>query len=508
MPLDTSIALQAKAPEFNPLQQALQVAQFRAYNANGMAAQQQLAANQATSRAFQASIDPVTGQLDTNKLSLALRQEPDAAFNYAQTMKAVQDARQAQQTYDKGAVDLNNAQRGNYSDSMKFLTQQFATVDPKSPDAAGQILKIGADAVQQGHVPASMLKATVGQMPDDPQQWPSFFQQRLASFKDAAGQLDSITPKPTQIDNGGAIQYKDTNPITNPSIVGTTINKTMDPVSASTPTPYYDPSTGQSGNIPRSQFAAGGQPPPIPTVAQPANMPTSGGQTAPMPSGAAPGALRGFVPTGPALGAAGIADDAGKRYGALTSAAAGAKQVMGQYDNAAALISSTMKGKGSGGAIDAASVLNSFGLPVGKDAVESRQLLSNYLSSATDQAAQSLGMSGSDARLAAVKAGQPSADTMNGPALYKSIMHVKGLQQAVLEKHQAETAYLAANGNNTANLNQWEAQWNKSFNPEVSYVRALNSPQEQQAAMQEMKAHGKLDQWMKDYKAMKEMGAF
>jgi len=51
MPLDTSIPLQTKAPEFNPLQQALQVAQYRAYNANGLAAQQQLAANRATSQA-------------------------------------------------------------------------------------------------------------------------------------------------------------------------------------------------------------------------------------------------------------------------------------------------------------------------------------------------------------------------------------------------------------------------------------------------------------------------
>jgi hypothetical protein len=508
MPLDTSIALNAKAPEFNPLQQALQVAQFRAYNANGLAQQQALAANRATSAAYQQAVDPNTGQLDTNKLSALIAADPDSAYNYATTMKNVMDARQAQQTYDKGQIGMNNDQIDNYKKAIGFLAQQFATLDPSDPNFNGKLLTIGADAAKLGHVDPNMVASTIQQVPQDPTQRAAWFQQKLASMKDAAGQLDSITAKPTQIDSGGSIMYKDTNPITNPSIVGTTINKTMDPVSASTPTPYYDRSTGESGNIPRSQFAVGGQPPPIPTVAQPANMPTSGGQAAPMPSGSAPGAPRGFVPTGPALGAAGIADDAGKRYGALTAAASTAKQVMGQYDNAASLISSTMKGKGSGGAIDAAAVLNSFGVPVGKDAVESRQLLSNYLNSATDQAAQALGMSGSDARLAAVKAGQPSADTMNGPALYKSIMHVKGLQQAVFEKHQAETAYLAANGNNTSKLNEWEAQWNKSFNPEVSYVRALNNPQEQEAAMQEMKARGKLGQWMEDYSAMKKMGAF
>lgn len=57
MALDTSIPLQTKAPANNPLQTALQVAQFRMANAQGNALQQQIGANQAVSQAIQAHTD-------------------------------------------------------------------------------------------------------------------------------------------------------------------------------------------------------------------------------------------------------------------------------------------------------------------------------------------------------------------------------------------------------------------------------------------------------------------
>jgi hypothetical protein len=117
-------------------------------------------------------------------------------------------------------------------------------------------------------------------------------------------------------------------------------------------------------------------------------------------------------------------------------------------------------------------------------------------------------LSGSDSRLAAAKAGQPDPNNMNGPALLESINHVKGLQQAVLDRQQATTNFLAQNGNNTSALPQFEAKWNQSFNPDVSYIRSLGSPEDQQAAMQKLKASGHLQQWTKDYQAMKALGAF
>jgi hypothetical protein len=207
------------------------------------------------------------------------------------------------------------------------------------------------------------------------------------------------------------------------------------------------------------------------------------------------------------MGAQGIADAAGTRFGNLQQAASQAKPLMQTYDLAAQALKSTIAGKGANAALNVPALLNTFGIQAGSDSVKNNQLLSNYLNSAADQAASSLGLSGSDSRLAAAKAGQPDPANMNGPALLESINHVKGLQQAVLDRQQATTNFLAQNGNNTSALPQFETKWNQSFNPDVSYVRSL-SPDDQQAALQKLKIEGKLQQWTKDYSAMKGLGAF
>jgi hypothetical protein len=208
------------------------------------------------------------------------------------------------------------------------------------------------------------------------------------------------------------------------------------------------------------------------------------------------------------MGAQGIGDAAGARYSTLQAAANQAKPMMQTYDLATQAAKAALPGKGGSASLNVPALLNTFGIQAGSDTVKNNQLLVNYLNGAADQAASALGLSGSDSRLAAAKAGQPDPANMNAPALLSSIQHVKGLQQAVLDRSNATTNFLAQNGNNTSQLPQFETKWNQAFNPDVSYVRSLGDPADQQAAMQQMKADGKLQQWTKDYQAMKALGAF
>lgn len=189
--------------------------------------------------------------------------------------------------------------------------------------------------------------------------------------------------------------------------------------------------------------------------------------------------------------------------------------MMQTYDLASqALNGAITAGKGAapiasaGGVVQTLANAVGLGSKVTGDSVKDYQLLTSYLNSAADQAAQSLGLSGSDARVAAAKAGQPDPSNMNLPALQESIAHARGLQQALLDRQQAATAFLGQNGNNTSQLPQFEAKWNQAFNPDVSYIRSLPDPQAQQAAMQKLQAEGKLQSWVKDYQAMKALGAF
>jgi len=476
MPIDPSIALNANAPKpINPLQQALSVAQFRALNASGLAQQQQLDANRATSAAYQQATDPTTGQVDNNKLVGILSQDPAAAYNLPQVIQGINTQKQQQQTLQTGQLDQSiKAQSGLRQGLGSLLTK---------PDLSPQDVQgFATTQLQAGAITPQVYQAEMQSMPQDPQALRGWVQQHYMSALSGETQLHAMLPQYAQVNTGPATVAVNQNPLAAGGGVGTV---------------GYTVQNGLS----RSEALAPGV-----TINQGGQQVTyTKGQ---MDSGQVPQQQGGGYQTAPPMGAQGIADAAGQRYSSLQQAASQAKPLMQTYDMAAQALQGTIAGKGAAAALNVPALLNTFGIQAGSDSVKNNQLLVNYLNSAADQAASSLGLSGSDSRLAAAKAGQPDPAHMNAPALLESIQHVKGLQQAVLDRQQATTNFLAQNGNNTSALPQFETKWNQSFNPDVSYVRSLGDPAAQQAAMQKLKTEGKLQQWTKDYQAMKALGAF
>lgn len=498
MPIDPSIALNANAPKpVNPLQDALQVAQFRYMNANSQAQQQQLDANRAVSAAYQQATDPTTGQVDNNKLMGIISQDPRAAYNMGTIAQSINAQKQQQQTLQTGQLDQSiKVQTGLRQGLGSLLTK---------PDLSPQdVQNFGITQLQAGAITPQVYQAEMQSMPQDPQALRGWVQQHYMSALSGETQLHAMLPQYAQINTGPATVAVNQNPMAAGGGVGTvgyTVQNGLSPSDAATPVTVN--ANGQPTMITKGQFAGaqGGAPAP------------SGQGGAPGAAGGASGQLPGQLPGGgfsaaPPLGADKVAGDAAARYGNLQQAASQAKPLMQTYDLAAQSLQSTIAGKGANAALNVPALLNTFGIQAGSDSVKNNQLLVNYLNSAADQAASSLGLSGSDSRLAAAKAGQPDASNMNAPALLESIQHVKGLQQAVLDRQQATTNFLAQNGNNTSALPQFETKWNQSFNPDVSYVRSLGDPAAQQAAMQKLKSEGKLQQWTKDYTAMKALGAF
>lgn len=490
MPIDPSIALNANAPKpINPLQTALGIAQFRMANAQGGALQQQIAANRATSAAYQQATDPNTGVVDNNKLVGILSQSPDAAYNLPQVIQGINAQKQQQQTLNANNFDLAVKQNG-------FLNQRLGSIDPSSPDFQADVMRTASDFVHNFQGDPQKVMGQLADLPpigSTPQQNSMWLQRHLTAIGAVGEQLKSLQPQFASVNTGPATVAVNQNPLALGGVgtVGYTVQNGLSPSDAASPVTVN--ANGQPTMITKAQFAGaqGGAP--------------SGQGTAPAVPGQLPG---GGFSAAPPMGAQGIGDAAGQRYSTLQSAAIQAKPLMQTYDLAAQAIQSTLAGKGASAALNVPALLNTFGIQAGSDAVKNNQLLVNYLNSAADQAASSLGLSGSDSRLAAAKAGQPDPANMNAPALLESIQHVKGLQQAVLDRANATTNFLAQNGNNTSALPQFENKWNQSFNPDVSYVRSLGDPAAQQAAMQKLKAEGKLGQWTKDYTAMKALGAF
>lgn len=480
MPIDPTIALNANAPApINPLQMALQVAQFRAYNANGQAAQQQLDANRATSAAYQQATDPTTGQVDNNKLMALISQDPRAAYNMSTIAQGINTQRQQQQTLARGDIGLNNDQRQNYSDSLKFMTQQLATIDPSDPKAQGKLLQIAGDAINQGHINPQMVKATIAQMPDDPAQFKPWFQQKLASFQDPGAQLGSITPKPTQIDNGGSIQYADTNPVSNPGIVGTNIPKTLDPTTATSPVSVMGPDN-TPGIVPRNTlpgFGGAGSPPPLPTVAQPANMPTGNGQAAPLPGGPAPGAPRGFVPTGAPMGVAGSNDGnvqtVNTHWNQLNNDANNAQTNIGLAQNIKAYATQAATGKQGDKLAAANGLLSVFGVGGQTDLNTATDLLQKNMARLSLSSRSAAG--GTDAAGTLATAANPHG-SMTMTAIKDAADQVIGSQQMALSEQKLLQPFKLSN--NVAGYQQAQTQFNQAADPRIWQFQNMDHDQQ------------------------------
>jgi hypothetical protein len=504
MPIDPSIALNANAPKpMNPLQDALQVAQFRALNASGLAQQQLLAANRATSAAYQQATDPTTGQVDNNKLVGILSQNPDAAYNLPQVIQGINTQKQQQQTLQTGQIDQSLK-------AQTALRQGLGSLLTKPDLSSGDVQGFAQTQLQSGAITPQIYQAEMQSMPQDPAQLRPWLAQHFQSVLSAEQQMANMKPQYSTINTGPSNVAVNQNPYAigpngqpiGVGSVGYTVQNGLSPSDAASPVTVN--ANGQPTMITKGKFAGAQGQPPLPQGGMPQGAAGSVPAQAAIP-GQLPGG--GFA-SAPPLGADKIAGDAAARYSNLQQAASQAKPLMQTYDLATQALQGTISGKGAGAAMNVPALLNTFGIQAGSDSVKNNQLLVNYLNSAADQAASSLGLSGSDSRLAAAKAGQPDASNMNAPALLESIQHVKGLQQAVLDRQQATTNFLAQNGNNTSALPQFETKWNQSFNPDVSYVRSLGNPAAQQAAMQKLQQQGKLQQWTKDYQAMKALGAF
>lgn len=509
MPIDPSIALNANAPKpTNPLQTALQVAQYRTANAQSQGLQQQLDANRATSAAYQQATDPTTGQVDNNKLMALISQDPRAAYNMSAIAQGINTQRQQQATLDTTKLDQAQKAQTALRSGMGSL---LAKPDLSPTDIQGFV----GTMVKSGSIPQQVADAELQSMPQDPAQLRPWLAQHFNSALSGEQQLANMKPSFAPVNTGPATVAVNQNPNAigangqpmGVGSVGYTVQNGLSPSDALSPGITINQG-GQPTTYLKGQLPGGGAP--SPTGAPPAQ-PGAQSQTTPTPMGV-PQLSTGGYATAPPMGAQGIADAAGTRYSALQQAAGQAKPLMQTYDLANQAVQGAIaQGKGSASIASAGGVaqtiLGALGVKPTGDSVKDYQLATNYLNSAADQAASSLGLSGSDSRLAAAKAGQPDPNNMNLPALQESIAHAKGLQQALLDRQQATTNFLAQNGNNTSTLPQFEAKWNQSFNPDVSFVRSL-APDAQQAALQKLKADGKLQQWTKDYSAMKGLGAF
>lgn len=472
MPIDTSIALNANAPApMNPLQTALQVAQYRAYNANGQAAQQGLDANRAISRAYQQATDPTSGQVDNNKLMALISQDPEAGFKLGEVVQGINTQRQQQATLDSTKLDqAQKAQAAVRTGLGSLLTK---------PDLSPQdIHGFVGTMVKAGSIPQQVADAELQSLPQDPAQIRPWLAQHFNSALSAEQQLTNMKPQFAQVNTGPATVAVNQNPnaisATGQPIgvgaVGYSVNNGLTPADAagqvSVINPDGTPGTRSKASVLQEQ-GLGGM---LPAGAQ-------GGAG----SGRYGASNGGVVTTGPAPGVAEANQKANAAGGDIlvtdqqSNAQSGSR--INMLQSAGDALAKAQTGTGADKLQAIKGVVAMLGGPA--DAAADYDKANKYLTQYAQQKAAGMG-GGTDAQLAATVSGNASTKISNLAAqdVVKVNMGLERMEQARMKAW--ESANLPP-----SDYAKWKSQFGSTMDPRV-FVADQIDPSKVQGMVKKM----------------------
>jgi hypothetical protein len=474
MPLDTSIALNANAPQpTNPLATALQIAQFRAYNANGLQAQQSLAANRAISSAYQQATDPTTGQVDNNKLMGIISQDPDAANKLGEVVQSINTQKQQQQTLARGDVALSNDQLDSAQKHLSWAYQSAAAIANNPNAKPTDVTAAVGRAIESGQITPQIAAQALADMPgaDAPkgalQQWAA---NHVAQAAGQAQQLGIMLPKTGSIDKGDQILLTNTNPVSGDVTQTGSINKALSPEVATSPVGVMGPGN-TPGVVPRGEMWSV---PPLPTSANP----QGAGQAAPMPGGAAPSQAGGghFVPTGTPMGVsdsnAGNVDVVNKHWASVDADAKAAQTNIGIAQNIKAYADKGLTGKQGDKLASMNGILSIFGQGGQTDLQTATDLLQKNMARLSLTSRQGAG--GTDAAGALASAANPHG-TMTAEAIKDAADQVIGAQKMALAQQQLLQPYKL--NNDVAGYQTALSKFNQAADPRVWQFQGMDPQQ-------------------------------
>ncbi|MBR7940994.1 hypothetical protein KDW60_30155 [Burkholderia cenocepacia] len=254
MSLDTSIPLQIKTPEFNPLQQALGVAQYRYMNANSNQLQQKIAASQAIGQAIQRNTR-LDGSVDLQGVQREVASDPNAAYGLQEATGA-NLAQQGQQLGNQGAqISNQGAGLQLQAAQQSHLTQQIGTLLNKSDLNRDDVVDMATTSAKAYGLPDNIVQQSIANIPSDPTQLRSFLYSKLAALGSPTSQAEAMTPGGGTIDTGPKFGIVNMRPAAGPIGAPVAIyDKGLSPEASTAPTQIGTAGDGAPIYGTRSQF--------------------------------------------------------------------------------------------------------------------------------------------------------------------------------------------------------------------------------------------------------------
>lgn len=481
MPVDSNIPLAiTNPPPINPL---ATLAGVQSYQTNALQQKvlgSQIGSNQAQSDAIRANVKP-DGTVDWGGAASTGLQDPRLGYNALPFAQATQALQTGQVGLQSAGVKLDSDQLANAQSHLNWAYQTASAVANNPSATTDDVFNAIRQSVKNGQITPQIASQAISDMP--PPGAPTGTLQRWAAnhaaqAAGAAAQLGLAQPAISTVDKGGSIDQLATDKLSGVPTVTGSFGKSLDPSTASTPTAVYDPTTGTPGTVPRSTYVGmptGNQPPPIPTVAQPPNIPASSGTAAPLPSGPAPGGMK-IIPSGPAMGVAGSNDGnvatVNTHWSQLSTDAANAQTNIGLAQNIKSYASQAATGKQGDKLAAANGLLSVFGVGGQTDLNTATDLLQKNM--ARLSLSSRAGAGGTDAAGALATAANPHG-SMTMTAIKDAADQVIGAQQMALSEQQLLQPYKLQN--NVAGYQQAQTAFNQAADPRIWQFQNMDPQQ-------------------------------
>lgn len=450
MALDPNILLQGKTPQFNPMEIAQNATALQqGINQNRLFASD-FGARQAIGEHYRASIDPQSGQLDTNKLTGLVAGDPRSAFRAGEVAK---DALERQRSQAQLAPEQVKAYQAHLSVLGDAITPLLASKEPLSRDA---VIGSAVNVINNPSLPPELRQQVtndvtgfLSQLPASatPEQIRNALQKIQLQTMDTQERFNAVYGSPVQVDTGARIEQGSFSPMTGYRPAGS-FDKSLSPADLSTPTqigvgPGGEPIMGTKEQF--IQKATGGN-----------------GIATALPAGQAE-----------------FATTTAKRANEIQDYAASAPQRISAMQNvrsAIPLAPGTAFGPTAALTGQIGKITTALGIPfvVSKEGTASMDEISKALSLIAAHQGQALG-AGTDASRATVQNANPSlANSKEG--LLQNLSVVEGNERYAVAKNRALQEWLSNHPASTTA--QFEAAFNKNFTPLALQVQTM--PQAEQ----------------------------
>lgn len=270
MALDPNIILQGKPPQFDPMAIAQNATQLQTGINNNRLFASDFAARQAIGEHYRASIDPQSGQLDTNKLTGLVAGDPRSAFRAGEVAK---DALERQRSQAQLAPEQVKAYQAHLNVLGGAITPLLASNEPLTRDA---VIGSAVGVINNPSLPPELRQQVtndvtgfLSKLPPNatPEQIRGALQQIQLQTMDTQERFNAVYGTPQITDTGGNIKVGTLSPMTGYHPVGQ-IEKTLSPSELAAPTQIGVGAGGEPLMGTREQFlgkaGAGGIPTALP----------------------------------------------------------------------------------------------------------------------------------------------------------------------------------------------------------------------------------------------------